>query len=475
MITKNINHGRVFFFSKAPWVFSAVVITLIFSLCGCSRQNRSTFLGGKQTPKAGQISQEELRKALDNFEEYAASVVKEVADEIDELEPGVRTQKTNLLQRARLRQGFSTMVEQKDPIIALIETWGLCVRYRKYLEVGEGSKLYGKYQDKAVAGAGRIEERIEEIGREFLKEDVFLETRTQVQNFARQHPITGTYSDIIVFATESKPGQPSAFEDVLSIPMSPFTAIKGVDRTATEISQARVSLDHISDIVKNLPESARWQLLLLLLEMEEVESVKTVLASMTKLSDSSVRLTDSAEKLPEQLRQQFSILLEDIDEKQENLQTTLEKAEKTSASFEQAMVQADKVAVSLQSTVKDVNQAATAWEKAANATGEALAEINTMRTPRKDPAPKTPFNIKDYRDTAEAMNTTVSELRNLIAEVREFTGSDDLAKSSIAAKQWVNYLTWRIVLLVLMIFVLALVHRIVATLIMDRKKQTTAT
>jgi len=475
MVAKNIEHVRVVFCSKAPWFFSAVVIVLICSLCGCSSDKRPTFLSGKRTPKGNRISQEELRKALDNFEEYAASVVKEVADEIDTLEPGVRTQKTNLLQRARLRQGFSTMIEQKDPIIALIESWGLCVRYRKYLEVGEGSKLYGKYQDKALAGAKRIEERIEEIAREFLKEDVFLETRTQVQNFARQNPIIGTFADIIVFATETKPGQPSAFENVLSIPMSPFTAMKGVDRTATAISQARVSLDHMSDVVKNLPESARWQLLLLLLEMEEIESIKTILTSMTKASDSSVRLADSAEKLPEQLRQQLSTLLEDIDEKQENLQTTLEKAEKTSDSFEQAMVQAEKVAVSFQATVNDVNQAATAWEKAANATGEALAEINIMRTPRKDPAPKTPFNIKDYQDTAEAMNTTVSELRNLIAEVREFTGSDDLAKSSIAAKQWVNYLTWRIILLVLMIFVLALVHRIVATRIMDRKKQTTTT
>ena len=475
MVAKNIEHHRVVFYSKSPWFFGAAVIVLICSLYGCSRPKISTFLGGKQTPKAGQISQEELRKALDNFEEFVASVVKEGADEIDVLLPGVRTQKTNLIQRTRLRQGFSTMIEQKDPMIALIETWGLCVRYRQYLEAGEGSRIYGQYQDKTVAAARRIEERIEEIAREFLKEDVFIETQKQIQNFARQNPITGTFSDVIVFATESRPGEPSAFENVLSIPMSPFTAMKGVDRTATAISQARVSLDHISDVVKNLPESARWQLLLLLLEIEEIESVKTILTSMTKASDSSVRLADSAEKLPEQLRQQLSILLEDIDEKQENLQTTLEKAEKTSASFEQAMVQADKVAVSFQSTINDVNQAATAWEKAANATGEALAEINIMRTPRKDPAPKTPFNIKDYRDTAEAMNTTVSELRNLIAEVREFTGSDDLAKSSIAAKQWVNYLTWRIVLLVLMIFVLALVHRIVATRIMDRKKQTPTT
>jgi hypothetical protein len=365
------------------------------------------------------------------------------------------------------------MIGQKEPITAFVETWGLCVRYRMYTEEGEGSKRFGKHQDVAVAATWKIEERIEQIGREFLKEDIFLETRNQVHNFAHQNPITGTYSNIIVFATETRPGQPSAFDNVLSIPMSPFTALKGVDRTATAISDVRGSIDRISNVVEDLPESAKWQLLLLLLEIEDIEAVKSILASMTKLSDSSVRFADSAEKLPEQLRQQLSILIEDIDKKQANLQTTIEKAEKTSVSIEQTLVQAEKVAVSFQSTINDVNQTATEWEKAANATGEALAEINKMRTPRRDTAPKTPFNIKDYQDTAETVTATVSELRNLIAEVREFTESDDLAKSSFAAKQWVNYLALRIALLVIIIFVLALLYRIVATRITHRKKQTT--
>jgi hypothetical protein len=472
MSTNNIEQERIVFCSKAPSLFVVAAGVLIFSLFGCGGEKAPTFLSGKKTPKTGQITKEELRKELNNFEEYAASVTKQATDEIDTLLPGIRTQKTNLIQKARLRQGFNTMIEQKEPVIAFIETWGLCVRYRMYLAEGEGSKIFGEYQDIALNSAIRIEERIEEIGRQFLKEDTFLETRRQVHNFARQNPMTGTFSNVIMFATETKPGEPNAFDNALSIPMAPFTALKGVDKTATAIREASGSLDNMTDVVQNLPESARWQLLLLLLEIEDIEAVKTVLKSMTKLSDSSVRFADSAEKLPEQLRQQFSILVEDIDEKQANLQTTIEKAEKTSASFEQAMVQAEKVAVSFQSTVNDVNQTAIAWEKAASATGEALAEINKMRTPRKDAAPKAPFKISDYRDTAETVTATVSELRNLIAEVRELTESDDLAKSSSAARQWVNYLTLRIALLVLIIFVLALLYRIVATRIVDKKKQT---
>ena len=44
---------------------------------------------------------------------------------------------------------------------------------------------------------------------------------------------------------------------------------------------------------------------------------------MSEFSNSSSRLADSTEKLPEQLRQQVSTLIEQIDTKQTNLQDTI--------------------------------------------------------------------------------------------------------------------------------------------------------
>ncbi len=470
MKMNNIIKGRIVFCFKKLWLICATVGILIFTLCGCGEKARK-ISDDKQTPRRGEISKEELREELDNFGKYAVFTISQTADEIDELLPNLKTQKTNLIQRSRMKQAFHTMLRQEDPIIAYIETWALCVRFSQYLQEGEGRKLFGEHQDKAVIAATQIETKIEQIGRsKFPKQDVFEKTRDQIHTFANKHPITGTFSDVIIYVTEEKPGEQTPFANLIAIPMSPFKAMQGVDRTASAIYSVKNSMDRVSDVAEDLPESARWELLLLLLEMEEIEMVKTLLSSMSKLSDSSVRFADSAEKLPEQLRQQLAILIKDIDEKQTNLQTTLDKAEKTSDSVEQAMVQADKVAVSFQSTANEVNQAAAAWENAAKATSEALVEIKTMRTPRKDAAPKAPFNINDYRVTAETVTTTVSELRNLVEEVREFTTSDDLTKSSFAARQWVNHLTWRTIQLTLFIFVLGLVYRVVAVRFIDKRK-----
>ena len=60
--------------------------------------------------------------------------------------------------------------------------------------------------------------------------------------------------------------------------------------------------DDFFAVVEAFPESARWQLLMLLYDIEKLDSVKTTVESFQKFSKSSSRLADSADKLPEKLR-----------------------------------------------------------------------------------------------------------------------------------------------------------------------------
>ena len=91
-------------------------------------------------------------------------------------------------------------------------------------------------------------------------------------------PLILTGSSDAGFTGVTVTGKPNPFSSALSIPMAPFTALKGVDRTAGAIHSVGRSVEHISDIIEELPESARWQLLLLLLEMGDTEVVKTVVS-----------------------------------------------------------------------------------------------------------------------------------------------------------------------------------------------------
>jgi methyl-accepting chemotaxis protein len=398
---------------------------------------------------------------LNNFEEFATATVAQARSQLDELQPDFKTRKMSLIHRTRFRQALNTMLERDDPIEAFIETWALSVRITNHFKDGEGKNIFGEHQHIAVTSSEKLQTEIERIGKILLKNKTYVETQSKINKFAQTNPITKNFSNTILFVTKIKPGEQGLFDDVISLPLAPFKAMTGVDRTASAIYGLRDSADRIADVAEELPESARWQLLLLLMEMEETKIVKTFLERMSEFSQSSARIADSTEKLPEQLREQLSILVEEIDTKQASLQTTLDKAEKITATVERSLAKADEVADSFGRTADSVNEAAIAWEKSAEATNLALKEFGKLKPARKDSNSKASFNINDYRDTAETVTVAANELRTLTAEVREFVESDALAKYAFAVERCTNHLAWRIVQLLLLVFVLALVYKIV--------------
>ena len=448
----------------------ALFVILPLLIFGCNQQQVHV-PGQDAILRSGQLSKEELRELLNNFEEFATANIAEASSQLDELQSDVKIRKMSLVHRTRFRKALHTMLERDDPIEAFIDTWGLFVRTTNYFKNGQGSNLFGEHQHIAVTTSEKLQTEIELIGKNFLKDKTFIETQNKINNFAQANPITGTFSNTILYVTEVKPGQPRLFDDVVSIPLAPFKAMGSVDRTASSIYGLRDSADNIADVVEEFPESAKWQLLLLLMEMGETEVAKTFLESMSKLSDSSVRFADSAEKLPEQLRKELTILIQEIDNKQANLQTTLEKTEKATVAIEQTLGQADKVAVSLQTTADSVNQAMTAWEKAAIATDEAFTELNKFKTPRKSAATKSSFSINDYRDTAESVGKTVNEMRDLTAEVSKLLESEQLSEYTLMPRKLTNLLAWRLGQLISLIFILAVVYRVVIVRFVSKPKQ----
>jgi hypothetical protein len=423
---------------------------------------------------------------LDNFEELARSVIRSAADELDRLQPDFRTQRTTLLQRTRVSQAFHTMLEQEDPIVACLEVWGFSVRFLNYFEEGEGSRLYGEHQHVAVAAARQMEEAIEQIAKMFLQGDVFEETRRQIDSFAGQNPMTGTFSNVVVFATKSEPGQPSPFTSVVSIPMAPFTALKGVDRTAGAIYSVGNSMERISDIVEELPESTRWQLLLLLMEMGETEVIQTVLTSMSTFSGSSAKFAEVAETFPEDLREQLSLLIAEIDAKQARLQTTLDKAEKTAVATEKAISTAGETAETAQQTAETITEMATEWESAAVATEALMESLHQWRREEPESATSSPTTVTDYTNAAQEIAVAAEELQALVADTRGLLESETLAaqvedvddrvvaaidRTAAEANDLTDHITWRLMQLAALVFVLALAYRFTSSLALGKRVQ----
>jgi len=443
----------------------SLIITVIlgvfslFLLEGCGQQDRRT-IGRGVTPKTGQISKQELREQLDKFREFYKATLRQVSNELNERIPSTRTEKTTLQMKARMVQGINAMLDNNDSIVAFIETWALCTRFRMYLEEGEGSALFGDAHQIALVGSKRLEAEIQRIGVIFLKNDVFETARKNVTEFAHNNPIKGTFSNVIVYATEVQKDQPNPFVSVLKIPMTPFRAIEGVDRTASAIHHFSDTAERFSDIVAEMPESSRWQLQLLLFDLEEANMTKSFLNSLAKVSESSARLEQSVGKLPEQLREQLTQFVEDVDKKQANLQQTLQQAEKTSLALNDTLEKLDKTAGSFNAVAKDITDTAQAWETAAKATGEVVQEIDKMRPPPQKE--KSSFKITDYRDTAEQTSQAANDIKALLAEI-------DKLLESRRYDYMMNGLLLRAAGLLVLIFVLAVLYRIISGRLMAAK------
>jgi hypothetical protein len=438
---------------RCGWMITLILGVLSFFLLeGCDQTARRT-IGSGMTPTTGQFSKEELREQLDKFREFFKATLRQVANELNERVPGTRTERTTLQMRARMVQGINAMLDNDDSIVAFVETWALCTRFRMYLEEGEGSALFGDAHQIALAGSKRLEAEMQRVGYIFLKEDVFEATRKNVTEFAHNNPIRSAFSNVIVYATDVQKGQPNPFLSVLKIPMSPFRAMEGVDRTASAIYQFSDTAESFSKIVAELPESSRWQLQLLLLDLEETNMTKSFLNSLSQLSESSVRLEKTVEELPERLAEQLTQFIEDVDKKQANLQQTLQQTEKTSLALNNTLEKLDQTVGSFNDVAKDVTITAQAWENAAKATREVVEEFSKARpSPQKE---ESSFDIKDYRDTAEQTSRAANDIKVLLAEMK------DLLESG-RYNSMMNGLLLRAAGLVVLIFVLTVLYRVIS-------------
>jgi len=389
---------------------------------------------------------------LNRFEDFFVSSVKQGANELDTVMTDAKTQKLTLLWRTRCISSLHTLLEQDDPLVAFIDAWALSLRLTLYFGSGEGSQLFGPHQEIALSTAIRIETEIERIGQELLEQAMFEQTQRDLRAFAQANPMRGAFSKTLAYASEVKKGTPGPVETVINLPLAPFRAIEGVDRTSVAIRDFSNTAERFSDIVEELPESTRWQLLLLLYELEETEMVQSFLASLRQFAESSAALTETSEKLPGQIRAEVSDLIEQVDEKQANLQQTLERTEAASEALTELVAQVDVTAKTLSTTSKDVGQAGQAWQ----ATVESIGATFKKAAPEQQTDPESKFELAELNATAQTITDAAVEIRRLNEELAANAG-----QFSDHTQRLTTDLTWKAILLLTLTFILALTYRLI--------------
>jgi len=446
-------------------------VALGFLLSGCGGEARA-FSDGQRAAKMGRVSKQELAMVLDAFDESVSRLMQETTQRMYELAPDLKNRRTEVIKSVRLAQAYQSMLAHEDPLIAFVETWGLTVRLVDYFQSGHGRVLYGEHQKVVVKAAQQLETEIGQIGHKFLRPAEFEEAQKQVRQFARQQPINESYSNLVIHATAARPGEPSPFDNIVSIPMAPFTAMKGVDRTASAIYGVRSSMERISDITEDLPESVRWQLLLLLMDLEETEMVTSLLSSTSILSDSSVKLAAVTETLPKELRREASALIEEIDDRQKNIQVTLEKAEATAVALDKGFATAAETIEKTGQAAEAIDRMAQEWESATKATDDLIRSVRQWQDSKPQTSAKPPTTVQDYQETIQGVTKATNELQVLVADVRDLVESEALTghidELNGCAAAVADHIAWRLIQVSGVIVLLILAYRFVSLRFLPR-------
>ncbi|HOK66320.1 MAG TPA: hypothetical protein PK054_00485 [Anaerohalosphaeraceae bacterium] len=415
---------------------------------GCEPAQRS-MVGRMRTPQEGMITKEELRELLNSYRDYYVAELKRIGEQIDTQNGARRTQRISLQMRMRIISAIDTMLEPSDPVVAFLEIWGFTLRMRLYLEQGDGMHLYGEQQSVVVDFTRRVEEEIERIARLFLDEQKYREAYDNLMDFARRNPIRGTYSNLVVMATKEQKEGPNPLMNVVTIPMAPFSAMRGVDRTADAVYQFRNTAERFTDVVRDLPEMMHWEAQLFMDEWAGSEQMQSLLTSLERFSESSVRLSAAAERLTDMLEE---------DSSQTALNQALVSARETAGEVRAAIESMDKTGRTLRETAAEVARAAEA--------ARALVEPFMVRSER-DPQAGPPFTMRDFNDLVSNIGRTADQIHQVVQSLQQMPQTQDQITRQINAS--VDHAAKRILQLLLVLFVLMLGYHI-----LTRRKKTPA-
>ena len=382
-----------------------------------------------------------LQQELSFYTSHFTGTVSAAGEDISDGTTDRRIRRNALLWRLRMIPAMQRAAYQDDPRASFVRVLFVVIAQRRYLESGDGKNLFGNQQPIAIDAATRLEADALALGEQFLTQSELRRVAAEEAELAEAHPIVGREFSLQRAASANKQiSQSDVFTSVLSIPLSPFRALEGVDSGAQAIREFNVTARRFTGIAAQLPEQVRGELELLLYDVEDRETVKGGLAAIEKMADSADRATLVVEGLPEELR------------------TTLADAQGSIDRVSEAVKQMRELAGPLDDAAEKLRDGSLAWREVIGSRAEREAD---------DDGDGRPFDIKDWEQTATAIGHAAGELRGLASDTETLSSSGAVAQT---LDQAIDRAFWRGAMLIALFFALLLAYRILTAFLPRRSE-----
>ncbi len=243
------------------------------------------------------IRPDELRSNLTEFEYYFTSTIEAAVDELNAQTQNVQSRKSALRFQIHVIPTCRTLLNQEDVRRALIDVWVLTTRMVFHFEDSPETEYSGTSQTVLLDASKKLLEKARLLAKKFLPEKCYLKCDASVRNYARANPVTCKYSGLMVHATETGNGHKSLLDVIIDVPLAPFTIGKGIDEKIDQgvsaIRDFTGVADRFATDIKYLPESTRWQMLMLVYDLQKEFDLPALQGKLDRLSHSANNLASS--------------------------------------------------------------------------------------------------------------------------------------------------------------------------------------
>lgn len=415
--------------------------------------------------EAGLARDQMSRKIREICENYNR-VIDNALQEIESKSPGIERKRQTVRFRIYTLSLTRHALVNPSPLAAFLDLWVVTLQRRQLL-AERGAEIFGEDAPIAVAANGELVDYFVRIADEILPPDTREKTKATVNDYAAAHPIKGNireWQDVGAAHGES------VLRAVTSIVPS-----LGIKDTAASIADVSRSIDGIGEVIQDIPRLARWNVQLLMYDVDENPSVLSIRESIRDISTDVTRFNGILENLPGRVQAEVKKTLDDVEAKQEGIRRTLEDARGVATEAKGAAEALQATVKQAETTLASAQRATEAFAAAGEKWQPALATLRDITgTASPEPAKGPDPNIENLVKVTENASSLAAEFNAALGQLREVLEGRAMDQLNANARGTVDHTaaqlgdvidhaTWRGAQLAIGIAVLAFAYRLAAS------------